>query len=183
MRGAHVKNRRALFTERAWIFQFWLLKPITGRTQCDLQLMPTSMHVAPARSVIATQPPSYARLVHHAIQSHYPRSRQAMLDLLETSIRFFTYSTLVGTLIDTCMLLQWNPQTGALKRGILLLGGIYSSLLLGTVHSQHGTDLLILDGIHALGENVSRLFCCGDVADADQLVHVALMHDTPLEIQ
>ena len=81
------------------------------------------------------------------------------------------------------MLLQWNPQTGALKRGILLLGGIYSSLLLGTVHSQHGTDLLILDGIHALGENVSRLFCCGDVADADQLVHVALMHDTPLEIQ
>ena len=37
----HLKKRRALFTERAWILQSWLLKPITGQTQRDLLLAPT----------------------------------------------------------------------------------------------------------------------------------------------
>ena len=57
-------------------------------------------------------------------------------------------------------------------RRSLFLGGIFGSLLLGTVHSQHGDGPLMLDRSQALDKNVSHLFRCGNVADADQLVYM-----------
>ena len=79
----YLKNRRALFTERAWILQCWIFKPITIRRQRDLLLVPTCpCMLHPVPSVIATQPPSPARLVHHSIQSHYLISTQAAATLL-----------------------------------------------------------------------------------------------------
>ena len=52
------------------------------------------------------------------------------LDLLKISIAFLANKTLLSTLIDTCMLFQWNLHTGVPKRGSLLLGGMLGSLLL-----------------------------------------------------
>ena len=78
----HLKHRRALFTEHAWILQCWLFNPITTHTQRDLQLVPTCpcmLHLAP--TVIATQPPSPTRLVHHTVQSQYLISTQAAATL------------------------------------------------------------------------------------------------------
>ena len=41
----------------------------------------------------------------------------------------------------------------------------------------------MIHGGHSLCENVSHLFCCGHVADANLLVVMALMHHTSLEVQ
>ena len=83
----HLKNHSALFTERAWILQCSQFKSITIRRQRDLLLGPTCPYMLhPVPSVIATQPPSAARLVYHSIQSHYLISTQAAATLLRLSL-------------------------------------------------------------------------------------------------